>query len=156
VPDPIVSTGAGAYTAWPQRHHRFTTYPSQLGTQSGTMGYGLPAAITAQFVHPGRQAVAFAGDGCFLMTGQELSTAVRYGLAPLVVVVNNGAYGTIRDHQTRRFPGREFGTDLVNPDFAAFARSFGARGERVRTPAEFAAALDRTLGSAGLIEIDVS
>ncbi len=156
VPNPIVSTGAGAYTGWPQRHHRFTTYPSQLGTQSGTMGYGLPAAITAQFVHPGRQAVAFAGDGCFLMTGQELSTAVRYGLAPLVVVVNNGAYGTIRDHQTRRFPGREYGTDLVNPDFAAFARSFGARGERVTTPAEFASALDRTLGTAGLIEIDLS
>jgi acetolactate synthase-1/2/3 large subunit len=156
VPDPIISTGAGAYTAWPQKHHRFTTYPSQLGTQSGSMGYGLPAAIAAQFVHPDRQAVAFAGDGCFLMTGQELSTAVRYGLAPLVVVVNNGSYGTIRDHQVRRFPGREHGTDLVNPDFAAYARAFGARGERVRTPAEFAAALDRTLGGAGLIEIEVS
>ena len=156
VPDPIISTGAGAYTAWPQKHHRFTTFPSQLGTQSGSMGFGLPAAIAAQFVHPDRQAVAFAGDGCFLMTGQELSTAVRYGLAPLVVVVNNGSYGTIRDHQTRRFPGREFGTDLVNPDFAAYARAFGARGERVRTPAEFAAALDRTLGAPGLIEIDVS
>ena len=81
---------------------------------------------------------------------------MRYGLAPLVVVVNNGSYGTIRDHQTRRFPGREFGTDLVNPDFAAYAHAFGARGERVRTPAELAAALDRTLGAPGLIEIDVS
>jgi acetolactate synthase-1/2/3 large subunit len=120
------------------------------------MGYGLPAAIAAQLVHPDRVAVAFAGDGCFLMTGQELSTVTRYGLAPLVVVVNNAAYGTIRDHQTRRFPGREFGTDLVNPDFAAYARSFGVHGERVRTPDEFAAALDRTLGAAGLIEIDVS
>jgi acetolactate synthase-1/2/3 large subunit len=156
VSDPIISTGAGAYTAWPQRHHRFTTYPSQLGTQSGSMGYGLPAAVAAQLVHPGRQAVAFAGDGCFLMTGQELSTAVRYGLTPLVIVVNNGSYGTIRDHQTRRFPGREHGTDLVNPDFAAYARAFGARGERVRTPGEFADALDRTLGAAGLIEIDIS
>lgn len=156
VPDPIISTGAGAYTGWPQRHHRFTTYPSQLGTQSGSMGFGLPAAIAAQFVHPARQAVAFAGDGCFLMTGQELSTAVRYGLEPLVIVVNNGSYGTIRDHQTRRFPGREFGTDLVNPDFAAYARAFGAHGERVRTPDEFAAALDRSLGRAALIEIDVS
>jgi acetolactate synthase-1/2/3 large subunit len=156
VPDPIISTGAGAYTAWPQKHHRFTTYPSQLGTQSGSMGYGLPAAVAAQLVHPDRQAVAFAGDGCFLMTGQELSTAVRYGLKPLVVVVNNAAYGTIRDHQTRRFPGREFGTDLVNPDFAAYARAFGARGERVRTPAEFADALDRVLGHAALIEIDLS
>jgi acetolactate synthase-1/2/3 large subunit len=155
VSDPIISTGAGAYTAWPQKHHRFTTYPSQLGTQSGSMGYGLPAAVAAQLVHPDRQAVAFAGDGCFLMTGQELSTAVRYGLAPLVIVVNNGSYGTIRDHQTRRFPGRDFGTDLVNPDFAAYARAFGARGERVRTPVEFAAALDRTLGAAGLIEIDI-
>jgi acetolactate synthase-1/2/3 large subunit len=156
VPDPIISTGAGAYTAWPQKHHRFTTYPAQLGTQSGSMGFGLPAAIAAQLVHPDRQAVAFAGDGCFLMTGQELSTAVRYGLAPLVIVVNNRSYGTIRDHQARRFPGREHGTDLVNPDFAAYARAFGARGERVRTPAEFASALDRTLGAAGLIEIDVS
>ena len=90
------------------------------------------------------------------MTGQELSTAVRYGLKPLVIVVNNGSYGTIRDHQTRRFPGREFGTDLVNPDFAAYARAFGAHGERVRTPEEFAAALDRSLGRAALIEIDVS
>jgi acetolactate synthase-1/2/3 large subunit len=81
---------------------------------------------------------------------------VRYGLSPLVIVVNNGSYGTIRDHQVRRFPGREHGTDLVNPDFAAYARAFGARGERVRTPDEFAAALDRTLGAAGLIEIDVS
>jgi acetolactate synthase-1/2/3 large subunit len=156
VPDPIISTGAGAYTAWPQKHHRFTTYPAQLGTQSGSMGFGLPAAIAAQLVHPDRQAIAFAGDGCFLMTGQELSTAVRYGLKPLVIVVNNGSYGTIRDHQARRFPGREHGTDLVNPDFAAYANAFGAHGERVRTPEEFAAALDRTLGAAGLIEIDVS
>lgn len=156
VPDPIISTGAGAYTAWPQKHHRFTTFPSQLGTQSGSMGFGLPAAIAAQLVHPDRQAVAFAGDGCFLMTGQELSTAVRYGLSPLVIVVNNGSYGTIRDHQVRRFPGREYGTDLVNPDFAAYARAFGARGERVGTPDEFAAALDRVLGAPGLIEIDVS
>lgn len=156
VPDPIISTGAGAYTAWPQKHHRFTTYPAQLGTQSGSMGFGLPAAVAAQFVHPDRQAIAFAGDGCFLMTGQELSTAVRYGLTPLVIVVNNGSYGTIRDHQTRRFPGREHGTGLVNPDFAAYARAFGARGKRVRTPDEFAAALDRSLGWAALIEIDVS
>lgn len=156
VPDPVISTGAGAYTAWPQKHHRFTTFPSQLGTQSGSMGFGLPAAIAASFVHPERQAVAFAGDGCFLMTGQELSTAVRYGLSPLVIVVNNGSYGTIRDHQVRRFPGREYGTDLVNPDFAAYAQAFGARGERVRTPEQFAAALDRVVGAPGLIEIDVS
>jgi acetolactate synthase-1/2/3 large subunit len=143
--DAIFSTGAGAYTAWPQRYRRFTHYPSQLGTQSGTMGYGLPAAITARLVHPDRTAVAFAGDGCFLMTGQELATAVRYGLAPLVIVVNNSTYGTIEQHQTRRFPGREYGNSLVNPDFAAFARSFGAQAEQVRTPAEFAAALDRLL-----------
>lgn len=156
VPEPIISTGAGAYTAWPQKHHRFTTFPSQLGTQSGSMGFGLPAAIAASFARPERQAVAFAGDGCFLMTGQELSTAVRYGLPLLVVVVNNGSYGTIRDHQARRFPGRVYGTDLVNPDFAAYARAFGARGERVRTPDEFGAALDRVLGGTGVIEIDVS
>ncbi|MGB3440002.1 MAG: thiamine pyrophosphate-dependent enzyme [Actinophytocola sp.] len=156
VPDPVISSGAGAYTAWPQRHHRFTTFPSHLGTQSGSMGFGLPAAIAAQLVAPDRPSVAFAGDGCFLMTGQELSTAVRYGLAPLVVVVNNNSYGTIRDHQRRRFPGREYGTDLVNPDFAAYARSFGARGERVRTPDEFAAALDRVLGTAAVIEIEIS
>ncbi|TDV45370.1 thiamine pyrophosphate-dependent enzyme [Actinophytocola oryzae] len=156
VPDPIISTGAGAYTAWPQKHHRFTTFPAHLGTQSGSMGFGLPAAVAAQLVHPERQAIAFAGDGCFLMTGQELATAVRYGLAPLVVVVNNGSYGTIRDHQARRFPGREYGTDLVNPDFAAYAHAFGARGERVRTPDEFADALDRVLGHPAVIEIDLS
>lgn len=153
--DAIISTGAGAYTAWPQRHRRFTSYPSQLGTQSGTMGYGLPAAITAQLVHPDRQAVAFAGDGCFLMTGQELSTAVRYDLHPLIIVVNNNSYGTIRNHQRQRFPDREYGTSLVNPNFASYARSFNANGEQVSDPEEFAEAVDRALTSrtASLIEI---
>ena len=100
--------------------------------------------------------VSFNGDGCYMMNGQELATAVQYALPVIFVVVNNGTYGTIRMHQERTYPGRVSGTDLVNPDFAAYAQAFGARGERVRTPEQFAAALDRVLGAPGLIEVDVS
>ncbi|MBB3053500.1 acetolactate synthase-1/2/3 large subunit [Prauserella isguenensis] len=153
--DTIISTGAGAYTSWPQRHRRFTAYPSQAGTQSGAMGYGLPAAIAAKLAFPDRTVVAFAGDGCILMTGQELSTAVRYGLDIVVVVVNNSRYGTIRNHQEAAYPGRVVGTELVNPDFVALAGAFGAHGVRVHTPSEFRSALDACLDSGGtsLIEI---
>lgn len=140
-PDAVLTAGAGLYTGWHQRHHEYIAYPSQVATQSGSMGYGLPAAIAAAFALPSREVVAFAGDGCFLMTGQELSTAVRYGLGITVVVVNNGVYGTIRRHQEERFPGRPSGTDLVNPDFAALARAYGAWAATVRTPEEFSAAL---------------
>lgn len=156
-PDAILTAGAGNYTLWHQMYHRYTTFPSQVSTQSGAMGFGLPAAIAAKLTHPAREVVAFAGDGCFLMTGQELATAAQCGIGVLIVVVNNSSYGTIRMHQERRYPGRVSGTDVVNPDFAAFARSFGARAERVSTPEEFAAALHELLPAStlSLIEIDV-
>ena len=111
------------------------------------MGYGVPAALAAKAVDPARQVVCFAGDGDFLMSGQELATAMQYDLPVLVVVVDNGMLGTIRMHQERRFPGRTVGTDLRNPDFAAFARSFGAFGENVERTEDFPAALERALAS---------
>ena len=155
-PDAVLTAGAGLYTGWHQRHHDYIAYPSQVASHSGSMGYGLPAAIAAAFAMPTREVVAFAGDGCFLMSGQELSTAVRYGLAITVVVVSNGAYGTIRRHQEHRFPGRPSGTDLENPDFAALARAHGAWAATVRTPDEFGAALGaRPVGEVCLVEVDL-
>ena len=153
--DAILTAGAGQYTSWHQRFHSYTTYPSQVSTQSGSMGYGLPAAIAAQLVQRDRKVVGFAGDGCLLMTGQELATAAQYDARILVVVVNNGSYGTIRMHQEGRFPGRVSGTDLVNPDFAAYAQSFGIAAARVRTPAEFQDVLGELLAAPGpaLVEI---
>ena len=111
------------------------------------MGYGLPAAVAAKAVHPGCTVVCFAGDGCFLMNGQELATAVQYGLAIIVIVMNNGMYGTIRMHQEREYPARVHGTDLANPDFAALARAYGAFGEKVETTADFAPAFERAVAS---------
>lgn len=145
--DAILTNGAGNYTAWVHRFSRFRRYRSQLAPVSGAMGYGIPAAVAAKAVHPERTVVAFAGDGCFLMTGQELATAVQYGLPIVVVVVNNASYGTIRMHQERRFPGRTPGTLLRNPDFVALARAFGAYGELVTTTAEFPEAFERALAS---------
>jgi acetolactate synthase-1/2/3 large subunit len=111
------------------------------------MGYGVPAAIAAKLVHPSRTVVAFAGDGCFLMTGQEFATAVQYGAAAIFIVVNNGMYGTIRMHQERHYPGRVIGTGLVNPDFAAFARAFGGFGAIVERTEEFPAAFEAAQAS---------
>jgi acetolactate synthase I/II/III large subunit len=111
------------------------------------MGYGTPAAVAAKSVHPDRVVLAICGDGDFLMTGQELATAVHYGLAVVVLVVNNGMYGTIRMHQERQYPGRVYGTSLSNPDFAAYARAFGAHGELVETTEQFAPALERALSA---------
>jgi acetolactate synthase-1/2/3 large subunit len=155
--DAIITNGAGDYTVWCQRHYAFTTYPSQVAPQVGSMGYGLPAAVAAKCLYPERVAVCFAGDGCFLMNGQELATAVQYGLDVLVLVINNGMYGSIRRYQERIYPGRAFGTGLVNPDFAAYARAFGAHGEVVERTAEFPAALERALaaGRSALIELRV-
>jgi acetolactate synthase I/II/III large subunit len=143
----ILTNGAGNYTTWAHRFYRFRRFGTQLGPTSGAMGYGLPAAVAAKLVHPERPVVAFAGDGCFLMNGQELATAVQYGAAIVVLVVNNGMYGTIRMHQERRFPGRTIGTDLVNPDFAALARAYGAHGETVRRTEEFEPAFARALAA---------
>jgi acetolactate synthase I/II/III large subunit len=145
-PESIITNGAGNYTAWPNRFYRYRRYRTQLGPTSGAMGYGLPAAIAAKAVHPERVVVCFAGDGCFLMNGQELATAMQYDLPIIVLVVNNGMYGTIRMHQEREYPGRVSGTDLANPDFAALARAYGALGETISTTAEFAPAFERALG----------
>ncbi|MFN3985644.1 MAG: thiamine pyrophosphate-binding protein [Rhodocyclaceae bacterium] len=155
--DVIVCNGAGNFTGWPQRFHRFRHYPSQLAPTSGAMGYGLPAGVAASLVCPQRQTLVFAGDGDFLMNGQELATAIQHGGKPLVLVVNNGMYGTIRMHQERRYPERVVATALYNPDFAALARAFGAHGEQVHQTAEFAPALARALasGTAALIELIV-
>jgi acetolactate synthase I/II/III large subunit len=147
VPDAIVTNGAGNYTVWAHRFWRFHSFPSQLAPTSGAMGYGVPAAVAAKAVAPDRTVVCFSGDGDFLMSGQELATAVQYELPILVLVVDNGMYGTIRMHQERQFPGRVVGTDLVNPDFAAYAHAFGAHGETVERTADFAGALERALAA---------
>jgi acetolactate synthase-1/2/3 large subunit len=155
--DAIVTNGAGNYATWVHRFHRYRGFRTQLAPTSGAMGYGVPAAIAAKAVHPNRVVVAFAGDGCFLMTGQELATAMQYQLNVIFIVVNNNMYGTIRMHQEREFPGNVHGTALVNPDFAAYARAFGASGEIVENTAEFAPAFDRATraGKPALIEIRI-
>ncbi len=141
--DAILANGAGNYTAWLHRGFRYRRLHTQLAPYSGSMGYGVPAAIAAKVVHPDRTVVSWNGDGCFLMNGQELATAVQYGLNVVFVVIDNRMYGTIRMHQERHYPERVVGTDLVNPDFAALARAYGACGETVRTTAEFMPAFAR-------------
>jgi acetolactate synthase-1/2/3 large subunit len=145
LPAAIVCNGAGNHTVWVHRFWRFHDYPSQLAPTSGAMGYGVPAAVAAKALHPERDVICFSGDGDFLMSGQELATAVQHDLPIVVIVVDNGMYGTIRMHQERHFPGRVVGTDLVNPDFAAFARAFGAHGETVERTEDFSGALERAL-----------
>lgn len=156
--DTITTAGAGNYTAWQQRHRRFTAFPSQLASQSGAMGYGVPAGVVAAHLHRDRTVVTFSGDGCFMMTGQELATAAVEELDLMVVLINNSRFGTIRDHQDRGFPGRVSGTDLHNPDFTMLARSYGAQTASVENPEEFRAALERLKGESGLrlIEVKIS
>src|SRR4029453_10501274 len=146
---------AGNYTVWCHRFSAFRRDRTQLAPCSGAMGYGIPAAIAAKVVHPERTVVCVSGDGDFLMSGHELAAAVQERAPIVVLVVNNGMYGTIRMHQERMFPGRVVGTDLVNPDFAAFARSFGAFGENVERTEDFPAALERALeaGTAAVLAL---
>jgi acetolactate synthase-1/2/3 large subunit len=150
--DAIVTNGAGNYAVWVHRFFRFRQFGTQLAPTSGSMGYGVPAAIAAKLVHPDRTVVAFAGDGCFLMTGQEFATAVQHGAAAIFIVINNGMYGTIRMHQERHYPGRVIGTGLINPDFAAYARAFGGFGAIVEKTEEFPAAF-RAAQTSGLPSI---
>ena len=145
--DAIVTNGAGNYAIWVNRFLRYRRYGSQLAPTSGSMGYGLPAAVAAKRLHPEKTVICFAGDGCFLMNGQEFSTAVQYSLPIVVIVVDNGMYGTIRMHQEREYPGRVSGTQLHNPDFAAYARAFGGHGEGLGETAEFAPAFERAVAS---------
>jgi acetolactate synthase-1/2/3 large subunit len=155
--DAILTNGAGNFSVWTHRFYEFRQYPTQLAPTSGAMGYGVPAAVAAKIVHPDRLVVAMAGDGDFLMTGQELATAVQYGAAIVVLVVNNGMYGTIRMHQERHYPGRVSGTDLVNPDFAALAQSFGAHGAVVERTEDFADAFEEAVaaGRPAVLELRV-
>lgn len=141
----VVTNGAGNYAAFVHRYTQYKGYRSQLAPTSGSMGYGLPAAIAAKLADPTRTVVNFAGDGCFLMTGQELATAVQYGANVVTIIANNGMYGTIRMHQERHYPSRVSGTTLINPDFAAYARSFGAHGETVERSEDFRGAFQRAL-----------
>jgi len=143
--DAIVTNGAGNYTAFLHRYYQWKSYPSQLAPTSGSMGYGLPAAIAAKLAYPERTVVALAGDGCMLMTVQELATAVQYGLPIVIIVANNAMYGTIRMRQERLYPGRVVATSLVNPDFAALARSFGAAGVTITRTEDFLPVLRRAL-----------
>ncbi|MFD4838974.1 thiamine pyrophosphate-binding protein [Achromobacter sp. NPDC058515] len=154
-PRAILTNGAGNYSAWAHRYYRFSHPGTQLAPTSGAMGYGVPAAIAAKLRHPGRQVVCLAGDGCFLMTSQELATVRQHRLAIVFIVFNNGMYGTIRMHQEVNYPGRAIGTDLCNPDFVAYAESFGVSAERVARHEDFAPALARALdsGSPYLIEL---
>lgn len=145
--DAIFTCGAGNFTVWAHRFYEFSLYGTQLAPRSGAMGYGVPAALAAKALHGDRIVVCLAGDGDFMMASSELATAVQYGLAVVVLVVDNGTYGTIRMHQERLYPGRVSGTDLVNPDFAAFARSFGCHGENVERTGEFEGAFERALAS---------
>jgi acetolactate synthase I/II/III large subunit len=155
--DVIVTNGAGNYTVWVHRFLNFRKHRTQLAPISGSMGYGLPAAVAAARTYPDRQVVCFAGDGCFLMHGQELATAVKYSVNLIVIVVNNGMYGTIRMHQERNYPGRVSETDLVNPDFAMLAKSYGCQGETVTRTDQFAQAWERACSYRGpsLIELQV-
>jgi acetolactate synthase-1/2/3 large subunit len=153
--DAILTNGAGNYATWVHRFYKFRRYGTQGAPTSGSMGYGTPAAVAAKALYPNRTVIAFAGDGCFMMNGQEFATAVQYNLPIIVIVVNNGIYGTIRMHQEREYPGRVSGTGLVNPDFAALARAYGGHGETVEKTADFIPAFERAraAGKPALIEI---
>ncbi len=154
--DAVLTNGAGNYTVWCHRFYEFHRYGTQLAPCAGAMGYGIPAAIAAKLLYPERPVVCVSGDGDFLMSGHELATAAQYGAAIVVLVVNNGMLGTIRMHQERQF-GRGVATDLVNPDFVAYGRAFGAQAALVERTADFAAAFEEALaaGRPALLELRV-
>ena len=153
----IVTNGAGNYAGFVHRYTQYKGYRSCLAPTSGSMGYGLPAAIAAKLADPTRTVVNYAGDGCFLMTGQELATAAQYGLDIVTIIANNGMNGTIRAHQEKQYPERVVGTTLMNPDFAAYARAFGGHGEKVTRTADFKPAFERALASRkpAIIELEI-
>ena len=155
--DTVIANGAGNFAGFMHRYFRFKGFRTQLGSTNGSMGYGYPAALAAKLAEPRRPVLALCGDGDFLMTGQELATAVQYGANFVALVVNNGMYGTIRMHQEREYPGRVYGTELRNPDFAAYARAFGAHGETVERTEDFAPAFERAsaCGKPAIIELKI-
>lgn len=146
--DTIITNGAGNYATWAHRFHRYGGMRTQLAPTSGAMGYSVPSGVAAKIIDPQRTVITFAGDGEYMMNGQELATAVQYQAGVVIIVFNNGMFGTIRMHQERDYPGRVSGTTLANPDFAALAVAYGAHGEVVTTTAEFAPALERALAHA--------
>lgn len=156
--DVILTNGAGNFTVWPNKFFKYGPKARLLAPQSGAMGYGLPAAIAAKVAHPERTVVCFAGDGDFQMNCQELGTALQAGAQPIVLILNNGTYGTIRAHQERNYPARVSATDLVNPDFPALARAYGFHAERVETTADFPAAFARALASktGAVLDLNIS
>ncbi|SAL40583.1 thiamine pyrophosphate protein [Caballeronia arvi] len=155
--DSILTNGAGNYATWLHRHYSYRHFRSQVAPTSGAMGYGVPAAIAAKSLYPQRTVIAFAGDGCFMMSSNEIATAMQYGLGVIFIVVNNAQYGTIRMHQERHYPNRVHGTGLTNPDFVAYARAFGAHGELVETTDQFMPAFERAQASGlpAVIEIRI-
>jgi acetolactate synthase-1/2/3 large subunit len=148
--DTMIANGAGNFAGWWHRYWRYEAFPGQLAPTCGAMGYGVPAAIAAALRFPERTVVAVSGDGDFLMNGQELATAAQYGANLIVVVVDNGAYGTIRMHQEREYPGRVSATTLANPDFAALGAAYGAWSVRAETTEQFSAALGEAKARTGL------
>jgi len=155
--DAFICNGAGNYATWMHRFYQYRKYRTQLAPTSGSMGYGLPSAVAAKLVHPERVVVSMNGDGCFMMHGQELATAMQYGANIIIIIVNNGMFGTIRMHQEREYPGRIANTGLQNPDFAALARAYGAAGEFVTKTEEFYPAFERALEASRptIIEIKI-
>lgn len=153
--DAIITVDAGNFSGWAQRHLTHGGGRRFLGPTNGAMGYGVPAGVAAKAARPAAQVVTFVGDGGFGMTGQEIATAMAQGLAPVVLVFNNGIFGTIRMHQERRFPERVVATDLVNPDYAALARAHGACGETVETTAQFLPAIESAFASGKLAVVDI-
>ena len=153
--DVIVTNGAGNYAGFVHRFFQYRGFRTQLAPTNGSMGYGVPAGVAAKIAAPGRMVVSFSGDGCFLMNGQEFATAVQHGANIVFIVVDNGMYGTIRMHQERDYPTRVHGTELKNPDFAAYARAFGGHGETVEKTGDFAAAFERcvAIGKPSIIHI---
>ena len=155
--DTIICNGAGNNTGWLHRFYRFQKYRTQLAPTSGTMGYGVPAAISAKLMYPQKTVIAFSGDGDFMMNGQELATAMQFGANIILIVINNGNYGTIRMHQEREYPGRVIGTDMVNPDFCLLAKAYGMHSECVTRTEEFEHAFERAQASnsSALIEVQI-
>ncbi|MDF0602969.1 thiamine pyrophosphate-binding protein [Psychromarinibacter sp. C21-152] len=153
--DTVVTNGAGNYAAFLHRYYQFREFGTQVAPTSGSMGYGFPSAVAASLQYPERVSLCLAGDGCFQMTLNEMSTAMQYGATPLVIVANNGRYGTIRMHQERSYPGRVSGTDCHSPDFAALARAYGGFGAVVETDADFPAAVAEARASGTLAVIEL-
>jgi acetolactate synthase-1/2/3 large subunit len=153
--DAIVTNGAGNYAAWLHRYFQYKTFKTQLAPTSGSMGYGIPAGISAKLESPNTEVVCLAGDGCAQMSIQEFGTAMQYNANIIVIVSNNGVYGTIRMHQERTYPGRISGTNMLNPNFALLAKSYGGFGETVTKTEEFLPAFERARksGKPAIIEL---